>query len=1199
MISKRNIKQLTLLGSILSIFACSSGSGSLGGSSPDNGNAGSLQIITPKTIYSRSGTTGTGYVVINNPTESAVKGLQYSLTNPIGSGSNVSVDPVSSAACATVTAYGRCNVKITVPAGAVAGSIGFTASNGNTSLLDKLGKSVKAVAPALTIGIEQAAYNSIGGADGITLSYFNTVINGVPYVLVSGLVASDKAGTFNKIVLVNGSGAELPNQQLIGAISNALGSTFNILLPVPAGNNASQTIRVRTQQVTDGKVTAESTAMASSTLTTRENVGIAEMLPSAVYLTPANPEQIITFSNTGDAVAQLQQLVSNNPNVEAIFNPISLNSGTITTAILRLKNTAVAATTGNVTLTYNNSQSETTTSGTVDQNISPSLGPKPTPAPESPPIPIPGIAGLTAIISPDNDFFKTSAGMAVTRQLTLTNTGNTTESDIILTLPAGFTVSDGISNSCANIAQTGSTATISNALTTMDSSESCDMTVAYTNSMVTSLTAADISIAYKYDHGISAPTLTTAVVEYQVTQSTANLVLQSPISPFAFPATLFDGASTTDSQLFNIKNTGEETATDITVAVNSTTIAGLFDRYTSGVVNECTGTLAPDAECNIGVQFGPIPDNIAAGSKEGDLGIEYKQYSSTTSTTALTPVPSFSGQVATSGSPVFNAPASGTSGSGYTGTWPDLSINQNITGAGALITYTITNTGSDAATDFVVTLPSAPAGWNAPATNCPITTGTNLAPNASCTISIPVNTTTPGTVAATNMVVGLAWKDQASPSGTTQNMQLGLPGVTVVALPSPIFNTPTSGAPGDGYIGTWPNLSIIQNTTGADALITYTIKNTGNDTATDFVVTLPSAPAGWNVPATNCPTTAGTNLAQNASCTISIPVNTATAGVVVATNMTVGLAWEDQLNPSGTTQNILLGLPKVTVIAVPPQIILVTPAIGSIQVATNVSISITFSEPMDTSTIIPDDTIYIDSQYAYSYESPIFTHGNKTVTIPLATGETLGIKQPHSIIVDQTQIKSQSGAVLGSDVSFIASYFITLDGGVIFVSSSSHNGNYGGEPNLDNVCKSEGASKIPTAVWQAMLTSDRVTSDANYYLFDSANSANYYRGTLIGLGGNLAPAASPANEPNALNAVIPGSGTYWYSTGYAYPGTAGSLWGTNIGSCENIVDFSPWSSSATTQQSFYGRLNSTTPYLNLNQADVSCTTHRYLICVQI
>lgn len=154
--------------------------------------------------------------------------------------------------------------------------------------------------------------------------------------------------------------------------------------------------------------------------------------------------------------------------------------------------------------------------------------------------------------------------------------------------------------------------------------------------------------------------------------------------------------------------------------VNSTTV-GLFSAYTAGLTTACGVTLASGVECQYGVQFGAIPNGTSAGQKDGNLTVSYNSYPSAANPTNL--VANFSGQVATANSAVFDPPSSGTAGSSFQGTWPNLAIAQNTT-TNNTITYTITNMGNGAATDFVVTLPSAPSGWNTPSTTCPTTAGT-------------------------------------------------------------------------------------------------------------------------------------------------------------------------------------------------------------------------------------------------------------------------------------------------------------------------------------------------------------------------------------------------------------------------------------------------------------------------------------------
>lgn len=811
--------------------ACSTGddsSNSSNNNNNENGDVSSLQLIAPRTIYSLPSGIGNGYMVVNNPTNKTVKNLHYSLTNQVGSGQQVVIDSVSADACAEVAAYSQCNVKVIVPAGAVAGSVGYVVDNSDTNLLSRLGKVLRSDTTnnIVASGIEQAAYNKLSGADGITLSYYHTVINGTPYVLVSGLVASANAGTFNKIVLVNGSGAVLPNQELISPVSNAQGSTFNILLPIPSGNNISQIIKVQTQQDN----TAVSTATSSSTLTTTQNVGIAEMLPSAVYLTTTNPEQIITFANTGDAIAQLQQLVSNNPNVEIVFNPASLSSGATSTATLKLKDKTVAVTSGDVTLTYNNGQTETSTSGTVDQNINPTPSPSPTPSPTPGPAPAPTpSAALTAAFSPDNNFFTTTTVGTVSRQLTLTNTGNTDEDAIVLTLPANFTISGGSSNSCT-VTQGSSPATISNTLAV--GSGNCDVTVTYTNSSITSLGSDNISIGYNYNNGIAAPTPTSAAVNYKVTQSTANLSL-TPNTAQTYSSIVSDNTAVSTPISYTLTNSGDETASSL--AFNFTgTNSGLFHSIAGGT---CTsgGSLSSTSgsnSCTINTQFGPAA-NGSAGAKTAVFNVSYIPYTGagTTNTSDV----SLSGTVTAAPSATFTSAVtgntftggSGTSGTPYTG----------YTSTAYTLSVTYTNNSSIPATGFTTAYTTPPTGWTMSTHGC--NNVPMAATSGSCTDVYTLNSASTGTTSINLGNVTASWSDS---SGTYNNQ--AIQGSTIYAnlsvLPPAITIAPVDNwqtVMGSAYAFT-------ATITGGNSTVTPTVSGLTGNTVSPSTCTLNSAVSG-------------------------------------------------------------------------------------------------------------------------------------------------------------------------------------------------------------------------------------------------------------------------------------------------------------------------------------------------------------------
>lgn len=901
----------------VSLAACGGGSSSSGSNNNSDGNQGDasqLTFIAPNIVPALSGNSSTGYVVVKNSTSSNITGIRYTLGNIIGDANKIALDPVSSANCAKVAANSNCTIKLVVPANTLAGSFNVSASNKNLlgRISDKISSNKKSLDTNLptnpTIGVGQVLYTTTTGANGVTLYYYNTVVAGVPAILVTGVVSSNQVGNLNNVVLVDGNNNPLPNQQVIsgnlgaGATNLGLGSTFSILLPVPSASGATQTIKVKTEQVTaDGTVSNSQISTNSSTLTTTTGVGIANMLPQAVYLTAANPEQQITFSNTGDAAAQLQSLIASNPNIEVVFTPSNLSPNGVSSATLRLKNSAVPAASSSITLNYNNGVTDKSQSASVDQNVvpGPTPGPSPTPTPTPNPKPV-IVAGLTATLA-SNNFNVTTVNHTTIESMTITNTGNTTENTFVATLPSNFSLVDNAGSATDCKVVSGAI----DASQTLAPSTNCSVNVKYDSTTVGSGTDT-INIAYKYNGTTPAPSPATAAVNWQVTQSTANLVVTGSVpQPYVFATTLVDGDGERYSNFFTIQNTGDDEASSITSVVNSTTAAGLFTADNDGASPVCGATLAAGSSCQLGVQFGPIPDNESAGAKDGSLVVSYKQYSTATTIESMTQ--NVQGQVANSGSAIFNAPASGTATGFSNNSWANLTIGQDVTTG--LITYTITNTGGDAATNFIVTLPAAPTGWSSIATTCPTSTGTNLEINDGCDVIIEPDTSG-GNIAATNFTLTLTWSDQANPNGESQNLQIATPAVTVIPKAA-LITAESAGATGFNN-NNWNNLSISQNATSG--LITYTISNDGNAPATNFVVTLPALPTGWESINTTCPTATGSNLAINATCNVTLGPDTSAAGTIAESNFTLGLAWSDPANLSGTTQSRTLVTPAVNVL---------------------------------------------------------------------------------------------------------------------------------------------------------------------------------------------------------------------------------------------------------------------------------------------
>lgn len=852
---------------ILVMVACSNNGSNGSVNNDNNGDVNTLQLTTPTIIYSNPMVANIAYVVINNPTNTTIKNLHYSLKNLIGGATGAQIEPISAMNCGVIEPHSQCNLKLSILAGAVAGSFSVAMDN------DSSQSSFSAITTQ-AIGIQQSAYNNLSGADGITLNYSQTVITGEPYVLISGLVASANAGNFNNVVLVDSNNKLIPNQQLITeAGSYTQGKTFSILLSVPAGNNITQVIKAQTRLITPATsaqkknlATTEiiSTATTGSTLTTVNNIAIVEMLPSAIYLSQSNPEQSVTFSNIGNVTAQLQSLTTKNPNIEINFSSANLTSGTTITTTLKLKNPTLPATSGEIILTYFNGVQQISIAATADQNVNPAPTPTPipTPTPSSTPTPQP-VAGLTAELSPDNNFFVTTANDTTTKQLTITNTGNTIENNFVLTLPRNFNISDG-SNPATKCTVT-QPATINNTLAA--SGGNCTVTVTYTNSTVTAQAAGNISIAYDYNNGIAATPVTVGV-NYKVTQSTANLTLSPSTMNYASIPNNAISTSIADA-LFTLSNSGEVAANNL--AFNITGVNSSLFSVIAGGTCSSGGSLGTGSDtCTIATQFGPAANGTATGTKTANLTVEYTPYSggATQNTNSAT----LNSEVTQAPSAIFTSTISADSFGGGDGSQNDPYLgNTNIS-------YTLdvlyTNTSTVAATSFTTSY-TPPTGWTLTAHGCD---NANIPANTgNCTDTYTLNSANAGSNNLLLQNVTASWTDS---SGS----------YTTVAMPGSEMYVSLTSPPAPPAI-TIDNLQGDATNVMGISPITFTATISGSGTST-LSATLSNSVTGTIV---SNPSPCALDLSGTTSCSFTI-----ISWYTGFDNSTVGLPSYDPYIASGT-----------------------------------------------------------------------------------------------------------------------------------------------------------------------------------------------------------------------------------------------------------------------------------------------------------
>ena len=722
-----------------------------------------------------------GNVVVINPTGSAIKNVSYTLSNQVGSGSNVSIDAGSAGNCTVVAANSQCVFRINIPAGTVAGSFVVSTGDNISQLMEKLGKrlshqtakSITANLQQPVAGIVQAQYSTVVGADGISLNYYHTVLSGTPYVVVNGVVTSSQTGKFNNVVLVSSNNNPLPNQlQISGNLGAGLadlsqGDTFSILLPVPSGTNASQVIKVQISEMDATSALSNiQTATGSSTLLTVSDSGITNILPDAVYLTAANPSQIITFTNTGDIQAQLAALTAANPNIEVTFNPTTLGVGSYATATLTMKDTSVAGTTGAISLTYNNGQGNATIDIPVDENINPSPSPSPTPTPTPIPTPVPPppppFPGLTVQLNPDKEFFTTTVIGGVSREMTITNSGNTAESGFTFSLPVGFSIAGtGNEDSC--------TVSLNTLSDTLSKAHSCKVTVTYTNSTVTPQDSAVIAIDYNYNGATSAPIPVEVAVDYRVTQSTANLSI-SPDDALNYGSIANNNQDVSVTKVYTVTNSGEVDASDLAFNFSGagSTLFNVLNNGTcmsGGTLGHASGSNS----CTVNAAFGPIAYGTPVGSKSASFDVDYTPYTGGVTVTTSKDV---SATVTQAPSATFGQ--SVIANTFLAGSGTQVSPYQGYTDESYTISVRYLNTSAIAAESFTTTYSNPPSGWTLTLHGCD---DKAMPMMGQCTDIYTLNDSIVGATSINLANVTASWKDSSSGPHTDQ----AIPGSMVYA----------------------------------------------------------------------------------------------------------------------------------------------------------------------------------------------------------------------------------------------------------------------------------------------------------------------------------------------------------------------------------------------------------------------------------
>ncbi len=722
---------LSACGGAGSCTTCSSNS------TANTGSLDKLSMVAPSSYP--AGVAATVPVVVTNNGTETINNLNYAIDPASNTtGGTITIQAASATSCRIIAAKASCtlNAEIAATPASHPGSFSVATSQGaaKSGISTFLASSVLSV--NVNIGLVQMPTNTSSGADGLTLYYPSAIVgttNGSTQVIVTAVVTSANAGSFNTIQLVDGNGNPLNYTILSGnsgtGMTNlAYGSVVSFLVTVPSG---SSQVQFKAQTAANGTVTSTSTNSNTVVVTNPATpTGIMNVSPNYFNLTPNSESQIITLSNSGNGAISSLSFTPSLPLTE-LSNTCgtTLAAGATCQYVVKFNKDIPQSGTSGVTVNYNNGSTSQSATATVNYT-----GVDP-------------IAGLTITSNnPDFDFTTRTNTPSQTSLVTLTNSGNSDETDFSFSPVTYFTTNTtGVVNPCS-------------VSTILAPGASCNVNLVYNNSTAIGVTTDVIPVSYKY--GQTAGSASSSIhVTYNTIQSVAILAITP--NPTNFTGIVNNNVDN-NLQTVTVANSGDETAT-LTSTTFSGSNAALFSVATSSS-NPCGASLAANSSCNQDVQFGPTP--AAAGSQIANLDINYIPY---TSATAITTSASLTGQV--SGAQSAIVASAQTSMSGFTsGDGTQFNSYQIAQGASAAtVTYVITNTGTVPANSFYVS-GVASSGWSysgCGANGVPVILAAN---SGTCTLIFTLNT---ATAAARNLdlsTLTMNWVDQDTPAGQTQAM---------------------------------------------------------------------------------------------------------------------------------------------------------------------------------------------------------------------------------------------------------------------------------------------------------------------------------------------------------------------------------------------------------------------------------------------
>ncbi len=765
---KQYIKWLAPLSAAVLVAACSGG-GSVtnagGGSNNNTGSLDNLSMVAPS-AYPAGMAASVPVVVTNNGSES-INNLSYSIDSASNTtDGTITIQAASASSCRVIAAKASCTLMAEIAATPAShpGSFSVTTSQGAAKSGVRTSLSSTTLAVNVNVGLVQMPTNTSSGADGLTLYYPSAVVgneSGATQLIITAVVTSANAGSFNTINLVDANGNPLSYTILSGNSGTGMsnlpyGSIVSFLVTVPNGGSQVQ-FAAQTQQNAE----VVSTASNSNTVgVTNPAVptGIMQVSPNYFDLTPTNESQTITLNNNGNGPISNLSFSLTSPLTELSNSCGStLAAGSSCQYVVKFNKDIPKAGTSGVTISYNDGTAIQSSTATVNYT-----GVDP-------------IAGLTITSNnPNFDFTTRTKTPTQTSLVTLTNSGNSSESGFSFNSVSHFsTNTTDVTNPCL-------------ASTVLEVGSSCNINLVYTNSTLTSPTTADVQVNYNYGQD-SRSTYSTIKVTYQTLQSMAILGLAP--KPVTFANILNNGVDSNLQQL-TLTNTGDDTPSGISSTLTGSD-AVLFN------TNVCAAVFAAGgSSCNI--TFGAANSGVAAGSKTATFTVNYTPYTgaSTTSNTSTT----LNGQVVTAQSAnivLSNPTPSGFANDGAAA-GATYQVQQNA--ASPTLSYTITNSGPVAATDFYI---SGGVGIVWSYSGCgDVNNKITLDSGGTCTLTFTLSTTVTGSRNLALAGLTMHWVDEDSPTGQTQLMSGTVNANVYVPASIAITTNPASNisvAPGGSF----------------------------------------------------------------------------------------------------------------------------------------------------------------------------------------------------------------------------------------------------------------------------------------------------------------------------------------------------------------------------------------------------------------